>query len=286
MDHEQLCESIIQAVSQRLGMNELPLDIPVETSARHVHLTDQAIEALFGPGAKLMPKRPLSQPGQFLSEQRVRIVTPKGEIANVAVLGPARSAVQVELSATDARTLGIQAPVRLSGDLRDAADVWLVGSHGMIAASGSAIIARAHIHILPQDAARIGVSDGQKVSVALHGMRPLTLDQVIVRVSEKAGLAVHIDRDEANACMLDEHTTARIRPKGIQPLHTAEPSADTPPANDPAQAICESGEHLITETKARALAAVGQTVRLGAGTLVTPAAQDVFRSAGITIIRT
>ena len=286
MDQQQLCEMITQAVLQRLRTDELPLDIPVEVSARHVHLTEAAVEALFGAGAQLTPKRPLSQPGQFLSEERVRIVTPKGEISGVAVLGPTRPAIQVELSATDARTLGIQAPVRLSGDLRDAADVYLIGPNGMIAAPGSAIIARPHIHILPADAERIHVQDGQTVSVSLKGDRPLTLDGVIVRVSAKAGLALHIDRDEANACLLAQPSTTRIR-CSAQQAPACGPAAANASASDMGETppVCTSDAHLITESKARALTAHSLQIHIRADALITPAAQDILRHAGATIIR-
>lgn len=183
---------------------------PVEASARHVHLTKEAVEALFGPGTRLTKKRELSQPGEFLSEQRVRLVTPKGEIANVAVLGPERSAVQVELSLTDARQLGIKAPVNLSGDLSGAGDVYLVGDRGMLAAPGSVIAARAHIHMTPADAQRFGVRDGEVVRVCVEGDRPVTFDRVIVRVKGSFALAMHIDFDEANACGLTGGATGRI----------------------------------------------------------------------------
>ena len=287
MDQQQLCEMITQTVIRRLHAEELPLDIPVEVSARHVHLTAAAVETLFGSGAHLTPKRSLSQPGQFLSEERVRIVTPKGEIAGVAVLGPERSAVQVELSATDARTLGIRAPVRLSGDLRDAADIYLVGPNGMLAAPGSAIVACSHIHILPADAERIHVQDGQTVSVSLKGERPLTLDGVIVRVSCKAGLAMHIDWDEANACMLAQPSTARIR-IGTVPAPQSAAMATAATATDTATAkpaVCATDERLITEAKARALTASGLHIQIGSSTLITPAAQDILLHAGATIIR-
>lgn len=183
---------------------------PVEASARHVHLTKEAVEALFGPGARLTKKRELSQPGEFLSDQRVRLVTPKGEIANVAVLGPERSAVQVELSLTDARQLGIKAPVNLSGDLSGAGDVYLVGEKGMLAAPGSVIAARAHIHMTPGDASRLGVSDGEVVRVQVETARPVTFDHIVVRVKGSFALAMHIDFDEANACGLGADAVGRI----------------------------------------------------------------------------
>ncbi len=185
-------------------------EFPVEVSARHVHLTKEAVEALFGPGARLTKKRDLSQPGEFLSEQRVRLVTAKGEIANVAVLGPERSAVQVELSLTDARALGVKAPVNLSGNLTGAGDVYILGEKGMLPAPGSVIAARAHIHMTPADAARLGVKDGETVRVRVDTPRPVTFDRVIIRVKDTFALAMHIDFDEANACALGSGGTGRI----------------------------------------------------------------------------
>ena len=177
-------------------------EIPVEISARHVHLDQEALETLFGKGAQLTPKRDLSQPGQYLSEERVKLVTPKGQIENVAILGPARGDVQVELSLTDARILGIKAPVRLSGDLTGAADVLIVGPKGVVDAKGSAIVAKAHVHMTPADAARYGVQDGQAVDIRLGRERVVTLSHVLVRVRKDFALAVHIDYDEANAAQV------------------------------------------------------------------------------------
>lgn len=172
---------------------------PVEASGRHVHLTRQAIRVLFGQ-EDLTKKTELSQPGQYAASERVKIITAKGEFENVAVLGPARDEVQTELSLTDARILGIDIPVRLSGDLRGAGDVILVGPRGIYNAVGSAIASKAHIHMTPADAARFGVSDGDSVSVRLDTERPVTLDDVIIRVNENFSLAMHLDYDEANAC--------------------------------------------------------------------------------------
>lgn len=224
MDRQQIQEIIFRVLSECRDPAAclLPLDIPVEVSARHVHLTGEAVERLFGRGAKLTPKRPLSQPGQFLSEERVTIVTPKGRIENVAVLGPERLAVQTELSATDCRTLGIRAPLRMSGELGGAADVYLVGPAGMIEAKNSAIVARAHIHITPPQAEKIGITDGQQVAVTLPGQRPMTLEHVVCRVSSQAALAMHIDYDEANACLLPANAVIRMRvaPSGDEAVGT------------------------------------------------------------------
>ena len=184
--------------------------VPVEVSARHVHLTQEAVECLFGKGHKLTKKRDLSQPGEFLAEERVKIVTNKGEFANVAVLGPARPAVQVELSMTDCKTLGIKAPVNLSGDLNGAGDVVLFSAGGMYKADKSAIVAKAHIHMTPKDAQAYGVKDGQKVRVRLDTPRPLTIDDVIIRVKDSFALAMHIDFDEANAAAVSGNVTGYL----------------------------------------------------------------------------
>ena len=170
----------------------------MEASGRHVHLTQQAIDVLFG--ENLHEKSPLSQPGQYASEERVRLVTAQGEIDNVVVLGPPRGAVQVEMSLTDARILGITIPVNLSGDLKGAADVILVGPKGIYNAVGSVIASKAHIHMTPENARLYGVEDGDSVAVRLETERPVTIDDVIIRVSEKFSLAMHMDYDEANAC--------------------------------------------------------------------------------------
>ncbi len=176
--------------------------IPVEVSARHVHLTREAVEKLFGKGYTLTKKRDLSQPGEFLSEERVKIVTNKGEFSNVAVLGPERSAVQVELSMTDTKTLGLHAPINLSGNLTGADDVILISKTGMYNATGTVIVAKAHIHMTPMDAAVFGVRDRQSIRVRLESARPVTLDDVIIRVKDTFKLAMHIDFDEANAAAI------------------------------------------------------------------------------------
>lgn len=178
------------------------MQIPIEISARHVHLSRADVDALFGAGYALTQKRELSQPGQYLCEERVKLITQAGQIANVAVLGPERKQTQVEISLTDARTLGIKAPVRLSGDLSGAADVIIVGPLGAITANGSVIIAKAHVHMTPDDAKRYAVEHGQSVNIKMGTERPVTLNDVQIRVSPDFRLAVHIDYDEANAAQL------------------------------------------------------------------------------------
>jgi len=177
-------------------------EIPVEISARHVHLSRADKEVLFGAGYTLTRKRDLSQPGQYLSEERVKLVTQSGEIANVAVLGPERKETQVELSLTDARVLGLKPPIRLSGDLRGAADVIIVGPKGVITAKSSVIVAKAHVHMTPDDAKEYGVEHGQSVNIRIGTERSVTLNDVQIRVSKDFALAVHIDYDEANAAQV------------------------------------------------------------------------------------
>ncbi|MEG0541867.1 MAG: phosphate propanoyltransferase [Angelakisella sp.] len=294
MDEQTIRKIVAEVVSGQLAkadtapchmpQTEQHADIPVEVSARHVHLTTEAVEKLFGKGAKLTKKRELSQPGEFLSEQRLKLVTAKGEILNVAVLGPERTKVQVELSFTDARQLGINAPLSLSGSLAGAGDVYLVGDCGMVEARGSVIVAKSHIHMTPKDAAHYGVTDGQQVSVAACSPRPVTFQGVTVRVSEGFALAMHIDFDEANACAASCGTKGRLVVGIATPVAvTALPgvSTPTPCAGTPAW---DTKVKVITESVALGLAAAGgTTVFLPKGVIVTPSARDVFTQKGIDV---
>ncbi len=174
--------------------------ILVETSARHVHLTREHIDILFGKGHELTVKKMLSQPGQFACEERVDVVGPKKTIAKVSILGPERSASQVEVSLTDARTLGVTAPVRESGDVEGSAPCKLVGPAGEVELECGVIAAKRHIHLTPADAEEYGVSDKDVVSVKVESDgRSLVFGDVVCRVSPKFALAMHIDTDEANA---------------------------------------------------------------------------------------
>ena len=174
--------------------------ILVETSARHIHLTAEAVKALYGEGAELKIKKMLSQPGQFAGDnEKIKLVGPKGELM-VSVLGPVRPANQVELSYTDARTLGLKAvPVRESGDVAGTPGLKLVGPCGEVDMAEGTIVAKRHIHMTPADAAELGVQDKQIVSVKLDTARPVILGDTVVRVSDKFALAMHIDTDECNA---------------------------------------------------------------------------------------
>ena len=173
----------------------------VETSARHVHLTEDQIEILFGKGATLTHKKDLSQPGQFACEERVTLVGPKKPIANVIILGPARKAGQVEISYTDARTLGIDAPVRESGDVAGTPGCKIIGTAGELDLTEGVIIAKRHVHLDPATAEQFGLSDKQIVSLKIdNGLgRSTVFGDLVVRVNENFAPAVHLDTDEANA---------------------------------------------------------------------------------------
>lgn len=210
MNEQQLQQLITGVVTQLLLANEQTDTVPVEVSGRHVHLTQADVEALYGPGHTLTHKRDLSQPGQFLAEERISIVTAKGVFHNVAVLGPVRSHTQVEISMTDARTLGLKPPVRQSGDTKGCPAVCLLAGDRMVLAEESVMVAQNHIHMTPEDARRYGVTDGQIVKVQMQTGRPLTFDQVVIRVREDYALAMHIDSDESNACAFQKGETGRL----------------------------------------------------------------------------
>lgn len=174
--------------------------VPVEVSARHIHVTAEALEILFGEGYSLTLKKELSQPGQFAAEERVNIIGPKRELKNVSILGPVRKAVQVEISATDARSIGIAAPVRESGDIAESPGCKIVGPRGEIDINEGVIVAKRHIHMTPADAGKYGVENGQTVKVELlSDGRSLVFGDTVVRVAENFRLAMHIDTDEGNA---------------------------------------------------------------------------------------
>ena len=181
-------------------MEDKMAKVLVETSARHVHLSEEHIKILFGEGATLTHKKDLSQPGQFACEERVTVVGPKKSIPNVIILGPARPATQVEISLTDARTLGVNAPVRESGDIAGSGACKLVGPAGEVEISEGVIVAKRHIHATTADAAAAGVADKEIVQLKIESEgRSLIFDDVVVRVSDSFALACHLDTDEANA---------------------------------------------------------------------------------------
>ena len=177
----------------------MSMEVLVETSARHLHVTEEALAALFGEGHKLTNKKDLSQPGQFACEEKVEVVGPKGTL-KMSILGPTRPETQIELSFTDARALGLKGvPVRESGDVAGTPGLKLVGPAGEIEVSEGAIIAKRHIHMTPADAEGLGVTNGEVVKVLVKSERTTIYDDVVVRVSPSYALAMHIDTDECNA---------------------------------------------------------------------------------------
>lgn len=200
-------EQVVQAVLDAMVRARL---VEVEVSARHVHLTQEHLEILFGKGATLTPKRPLSQPGQFLSEERVTIIGKKGKKERTAILGPVRPETQVELSKSDCVELGVTAPVRESGDVKNSGSITIQGPCGQITINEGAIIAHSHVHLTPEVAQIMGVHDKQKVSVEVLSERPVTFRDVIIRVSSKFSCRMHIDFDEANAALVSGFTLGKI----------------------------------------------------------------------------
>ncbi len=183
----------------------------VEISARHVHVTKETLETLFGAGYELTPKKDLSQPGQFACEERVTVVGSKKELAGVSILGPCRPADQVELSATDARAIGVAAPIRESGDVAGSGACKLVGPCGEVELKEGVMVAKRHIHMTPEDAEVLGVKDAEIVNVKIDTKdRSLIFGDTVVRVSPKYALAMHVDTDEANAAAIPGSCMATI----------------------------------------------------------------------------
>lgn len=182
----------------------------VETSARHVHLSEADLKILLGEGNELTIKKMLSQPGQYASNERVNLVGPKKAINNVLILGPARKETQVEISLTDARTLGVPAAIRESGDIDGTAGIKLVGPAGEVEITKGVIAAKRHVHLDPATAEELGVKDKQIVSVKVDGERGLTFGEVVVRVNPNFAPAVHLDTDEANAAALSGEVYGEI----------------------------------------------------------------------------
>lgn len=271
--------------------------IPVEVSARHVHLSLEDLRALFGQD-DLPCQRAISQPGQYLSTLRVRLIGPKGVLDSVAVLGPVRGATQAEISATDARHLGVRAPVNLSGDLSGAATLFLQAGDRLLQRA-CAIIARRHVHMTPEQAEGFGVTNGEELSLAVAGARPLILTGVVARVSPKSALALHIDTDEANAAGAWESTACRIVcapadafARGARAIEcTAQSTAASCAAATERPADAPRGQvaledRLICESTVLALPKEGvAALRLKKGQLITPLALDALRARGITLLR-
>lgn len=199
---EQLAALVTQAVQAQLRLRSR--QVPVGVSMRHIHLSRREVDALFGRTYQLTPLRPLSQPGQFACQECLDVIGPKGVLHKVRILGPERPAAQVELAQTDCRAIGVQAPVRASGNVEGTPGVLLQGPRGVLQLSRGVIIADRHLHMSTAQAAAFGLSDGDTVRVRIDGGKPGILDGVLVRAGDKYEMDLHLDTDDANAFQLKQ----------------------------------------------------------------------------------
>ena len=202
ISQEQLVALATQAVQAELQKRSR--QVPVGISARHIHLTRPDVNKLFGYGYQLTPKKALSQPGQFACEECLDVIGPKGELKRVRILGPERSATQIELAQTDCRTIGVNAPVRSSGDTKGTPGVTLRGPLGELTVPEGVIVADRHLHMTPAQAAAFGLADGDRVQIRINGLKPGIMGGVLVRASNKCALDFHIDTDDGNAFLLKQ----------------------------------------------------------------------------------
>lgn len=200
VNSEEFVREITRLVVEALQEQQrLERSTPIGVSNRHIHLDRADMDALFGPGSELTVKKMLGQPGQYAAEETVTIRGPKGEMSRVRVLGPLRNETQVEISVADGFVLGVKPPVRESGQLEDSPGIEIIGPKGSVKKTRGVIAALRHIHMTPEIARRLGYRDGQYVQTRIEGLRGALLCNVLVRVSEKYALEMHIDVEEANA---------------------------------------------------------------------------------------
>ncbi|WP_096157033.1 MULTISPECIES: phosphate propanoyltransferase [Bacillus] len=197
MDKEIIKQLVRQVVESSLKTTAK--EVPIAASNRHIHLSPEHVERLFGRGYKLNKQKDLSQPNQFAAKETVTLIGPKGKIPNVRVLGPARGATQVEISLFDGFTLGVKPPIRNSGDIKGSAAITIQGPRGQVTIQEGLICAARHIHMHTSDAQRFQLKDGDLVQVKVKGERGVIFSNVLIRVSERYKLEMHIDLDEANA---------------------------------------------------------------------------------------
>lgn len=199
---EQLVQIVAAAVQKALAAQARR--VPVGISVRHIHVSRADLDALFGRDYQLTPKKALSQPGQFAAEECLDIIGPKGTLQKVRILGPLRSATQIELAQTDCRTIGINAPVRSSGHTAGTPGATLRGPLGQVSVPEGVIIADRHIHLSPAEAAAYGLQDGDRVRVGIDGVKPGVLGGVLVRANPACAMDFHIDTDDGNAFQLTQ----------------------------------------------------------------------------------
>lgn len=212
MVNEELLKAVAQRVIEKINKYDIH-KIPIGVSNRHVHVSQEELEILYGQGYQLTKKSDLKQPGQYASNETVTIRGPKGEFDRVRILGPVRKQSQIEISKTDSFRLGVRPPIRESGDLGGTPSLEMVGPKGTVALPEGAIIALRHIHMRPDQAAALGVKDKDIVEVETFGERRGIFGDVLIRVSESFALEMHVDVDEANACSLSNNDYVIIRNK-------------------------------------------------------------------------
>jgi acetate kinase len=209
-EEKAIAAETARLINEENKVNTIPT-IPIAISARHIHLTQEVVEQLFGAGYKLTERAPLSQPGQFAANETVTVVGPKNQLERVRILGPCRTLNQLEVSRTDEFFIGIDAPVRASGKVENTPGVKIVGPAGEVTLKEGVICAWRHIHMTPADAELFGVVDGDIVEVDVNnGERPLTFGNVLIRVSPSFKLEMHIDTDEANAAELSQNAEGML----------------------------------------------------------------------------
>jgi len=284
---QQLIEKIVGEVLGQLSKvdNEpkqapaLPANtIPIAVSARHVHLSQEHVEILFGKGYTLTKKSDLSQPNQFAANETVVIAGSRGSIERVRVLGPARSLTQAEVSWTDAMKLGVKPPLRESGNIAGSGAFTLIGTKASLYLEEGLIIAQAHIHMQPQDAMQLGVQDGDYVTVEAAGIRPIAYQRVKIRVSERYRLEMHIDTDEANAGLITQGAVGYV----IRPGEAAQSivvEQRTPEVVVNKQ--CNFTKKLLSNDDVRDIEA--PEIIVEKGTIITALARDTARDLGKSI---
>lgn len=280
---ENLVQQIVEEVLQQVLKSQPSLQhdgkIPIGVSARHVHLAQAEVELLFGENYQLTPKFELSQPGQFAAEETVLIAGPKGSIERVRILGPARALSQVEISWTDAMKIGVKPPLRTSGDIKGSSPITLIGPKGSVSLAEGLIIAQAHIHMSPEDSSRLQVADGQSVQVKVEGIRPIILSNVIIRVSERYRLEMHIDTDEANAGLIQQGAKAEIvNASAIESLQPIERQAVVKTEE---KSIFHFDKKLLSQGEVLAIDA--QEIIVSKKTIVTALAYDKIRELNKTL---